>query len=382
MVIEKRCLQVITIKEVKTTRDSWIFTEFPNKMYKKVEPFVPALSLDERTVFNPKKNPVFEYCEAIRFLAYDGKKVVGRIGGIINHKLNEFYQYKKGRFTRIDMIDDIEVTKALIGAVENWAKQKGMNTLIGPIGFTDLDRQGMLVHGFDQQNMFITVYNHPYYMEHLEKLGFIKDADWTEKQIFWPKEVSEKVKRGAEIARKRYGYQLIKCDRKKDLFQYIYPAFDMYNVAFNDLYGFFPITRRVMDYYIKQMIALVSLEYIWFVIDKEEKVVGLTLIMPSFAAATKKSHGKLLPLGLIRYLRALKKHEIIELGFIAIDPKHQGRGIIAMMFEDGIATGIKHGVKFAETGPELELNASIQNQWKEFEYVEHKRRRCYTRPIL
>ncbi|MFH0766884.1 MAG: hypothetical protein ABH890_04945 [Bacillota bacterium] len=372
---------MITIKEVKTKLDGWRFTEFPNKLYKKVEPFVPALSLDERTVFNPKKNPMFEYYDAIRFLAYDGNKIVGRIAGIINHKWNEAYKIKTARFTRIDMIDDIEVTKALIEAVTKWSKEHGMDTLIGPIGFTDMDRMGLLVEGFEHLNMFITIYNHPYYKEHLEQLGFVKDVDWTEKQIMWPTEVSDKVKRGAEIARKRYGYQLIKCDKKKQVFKYIYDAFDMYNVSFNELYGFYPVTEKVMNYYIAQMIALIDLEYLWFVLDKEEKVVGFTIIMPSLAKANKKNNGKLLPFGIFRLLRSLKKHDVIDLYFIAVDPKHHGHGIIALMFEDGIKMGMKHGVKFAESGPELELNANIQNQWKDFEYKNHKRRRCYTKPI-
>ncbi|MFA5526535.1 MAG: hypothetical protein WC992_06910 [Acholeplasmataceae bacterium] len=372
---------MIEIKEVKTLRDVIRFTEFPNRLYKKNPHFVPALSLDERNVFNPKVNPVFEYCEAIRYLAYKDGKLVGRIAGIINHQWNKAYQIKKGRFTRLDMIDDIEVTKALINKVTEWALAKGMDTLIGPIGFTDMDRMGMLVDGFDQFSMFITIYNAPYYMHHMEELGFVKDVDWTEKRITWPTEVSEKVQRGAEIARKRYGYQLIKCKTKKEIFKYIYEAFDMYNIAFNELYGFYPLSRKVMDYYIKQVIQIVSLEYLWFVLDKENKVVGFTVIMPSFAKASKKSNGKLLPLGLFRLLRTLKKHDEIDLYFIAIDPKHQGRGIIALMFEDGIKMGIKHHVKFAETGPELELNAAIQNQWKEFEYVQHKRRRCWTKPI-
>ena len=373
--------KVITIKEVKTILDGIRFTEFPNKMYKKNPFYVPALSLDERNVFNEKKNPVFEYCEAVRYLAYHDGKIVGRIAGIINHKLNDAYKIKTGRFTRLDMIDDIEVTKALIDQVTKWAKEKGMNKLIGPIGFTDLDRQGMLVDGFDQLNMFITIYNHPYYMEHMEKLGFVKDVDWTEKQIIWPTSIPEKVTRGAEIARKRYGYELIKCKTKKEVFKYVYEAFDMYNVAFNELYGFFPITNKVMDYYIKQVIQLVQLNYLWFVLDKEKKVVGFTVIMPSLAEANKKANGHLFPFGWWHILRGLKKYDVIDLYFIAIDPKHQGHGIIAMNWEDGILEGLKHNVRYAETGPELELNDAIQNQWKNFEFIEHKRRRCYTKDI-
>jgi hypothetical protein len=193
--------------------------------------------------------------------------------------------------------------------------------------------------------------------------------------------VPDKVKRGAKIARDRYGYELIKCNRKKDLFKYVYEAFDMYNVAFEELYGFFPITNKVMDYYIKQVIALVQLDYIWFVLDKEKNVVGFTVIMPSLAMVNKKNNGHLFPFGWIRLLWGLKHYDVIDLYFIAIDPKHQGRGLIALMFEDGIAVGNKNGVRFAESGPELELNVAIQNQWKTFDYKEHKRRRCYRKDI-
>jgi len=372
---------MIEIREVKTWLDSIRFTEFPNKMYRQVPAYVPALSLDERNVFNPKVNPVFEYCDAIRYLAYKDGKLVGRIAGIINHKWNEDKGIKTGRFSRIDMIDDIEVTKALLDKVTEWVKGFGLTDLIGPIGFTDLDRQGMLVDGFDQLNMFITIYNHSYYKDHLETLGFVKDVDWIEKKVTWPTELSEKIKRGAEIARKRYGYELIKCKTKKEVFKYIYEAFDMYNVAFNELYGFYPISNKVMDYYIKQMIMLVSLDFLWFVLDKDKKVVGFTVIMPSLVMANKRNNGKLFPFGVFRLLRAIKKYDVLDAYFIAVDPKHQGHGIIAMVFEDGINIGVKNHVKFGETGPELELNMAIQNQWKEFDYVEHKRRRCYKKSI-
>lgn len=372
---------MIIIKKVRTKSDGRKFTEFPNRLYKGVKPYVPALSLDERNVFNQKTNPMFEYCDAIRFLAYDGYNLVGRIAGIINHDWNKANNIKTARFSRIDMVDDIEVTRALINEVSEWAKGHSLDTLIGPIGFTDFDRQGMLVDGFDQLNMFITIYNHKYYHEHLEQLGFVKDVDWIEKKITWPKELSDKIRRGSMIAKKRYGYQLIKCKTKKDVFKYIYDAFDMYNIAFNDLYGFFPITNKVMDYYIKQMVSFVDLRFLWFVIDKESKVVAFNVIMPSLAAANKKSNGKLLPFGWFRLLRSLKKSTIIDFYFVAVHPKHQGHGIIAMMFEDALPIGIKLGVTHAETGPELELNASIQNQWKNFESISHKRRRCYTKSL-
>ncbi|MFA6800944.1 MAG: hypothetical protein WCR19_02405 [Acholeplasmataceae bacterium] len=373
---------MIFIKEVKSKIDAWRFTEFPNRLYKNVDMFVPALSMDERNVFNKKTNPVHAYCESIRFLAYRDGKIVGRIAGIINHSWNEAFKRKTGRFTRIDMIDDIEVTKTLIQAVTDWVKAKGMNQLIGPIGFTDLDREGMLVDGFDQLNMFITIYNHPYYHEHLEKLGFVKDVDWIEKLITWPTEVPDKIARGATIARERYGYKLIKVTKKKDIYKYIYEAFDVYNQAFMELYGFYPITNKVMDYYIKQVIALIQLDWLWFVADKDNKITGFAALMPSLAKVNKKNNGKVLPFGIFRILRSLKKHhELMDFYFVAIDPRHQNRGMMALFMEDAVKMGQKHHVKLAETGPELELNFNIQNQWKDFEFVNHKRRRCYIKEI-
>lgn len=372
---------MITLKVVSSKRDAWLFTEFPNKLYRHVEAFVPALSMDERNVFNPKTNPVHEYCDSVRFLAYRDSKIVGRVAGIINRDWNEAKQRKTVRFTRLDMVDDLEVTKALINAVEQWGKSKGMTEIIGPIGFTDLDRQGMLVEGFDELNLFITIYNHPYYVKHMEELGFVKDVDWLEKRITWPTSVPDKVARGARIARDRYGYKLIKCKKKKDVFNYVYQAFDTYNEAFMELYGFYPITNKVMDYYIEQVITLVQLDYLWFVLDKNDKVVGFGLVMPSLARPNKKSNGKLFPFGIFRLLYTLKHHDTLDFYFIAVDSKNQNKGMMALFMEDGIKVGIKNGVKFAETGPELEDNKAIQNPWKDFEYIEHKRRRCWIKPI-
>ena len=373
---------MITIKEVKTRKEGHLFTEFPNKMYKKVEAFVPALSLDENNVFNKKTNPVHEYCDSIRFLAYQEGKIVGRIAGILNFKINDALNLKQVRFSRIDMIDDIEVTKALIKAVEDWGKGYGCDTIIGPIGFTDLDRQGMLFEGFEHLNMFITIYNHPYYPKHLETLGFIKDAIWSEKKVFSPTEVPDKVSRGARIARERYGMRLLKLKKKKDVYDHIYQAFEMYNVAFSELYGFFPISRAVMDFYIKQMLLLVQLDYLWFVYDKDDQMAGFGVVMPSLAKANKKSNGHLFPFGVFRLLRATKKYDVIDLYFIAVDPKHHGKGLIAMMWEDGLKTMLKKGVKYAETGPELEDNLKMQNNWKNFDNIDHKRRACFKRAIV
>lgn len=367
----------LIVKEVKSKKDARVFTKLPIKLFSDIKTFVPALTMDELNVFDKDKNPAHEYCESIRYLVYDGKKVVGRIGGIINHKYNEAFNTNIVRFTRLDMIDNIEVTKLLIDTIIKWGKSKGMDTLIGPIGFTDMDRMGMLVDGFDYLGSFITIWNPEYYHKHLEQLGLVKDADWIESQITWPTEIPERVQRAVKIVEDRYGYELIKVKSLKELDLYIYDAFEVYNRAFSELYGFFPLTKAVEEYYIKQVKSLVKLDFVWFVKDKKNDVVAIGCMMPSLALANKKNKGSLFPFGWIRILRALRKFDTIDFYFIAVDPKHQGNGVMALIIEDGIKQGLKHGVKLAETGPELELNTKIQSQWMQFSPKYHKRRRCY-----
>ncbi|MFA5719533.1 MAG: hypothetical protein WC939_00580 [Acholeplasmataceae bacterium] len=371
-----------TLKEVKTKKEIKDFTNFPNKLYKNNPYFVPALSIDEIQVFNPSINPALKYCEAIRYLAYDQSgKIVGRIGGIINHQLNKAKGESTVRFTRFDAIDDVEVTKRLVNKIIEWGKTYNMNKIIGPMGFSDLDRMGMLVEGFDEFNLAITIYNAPYYQTHFESLGFVKEVDWLEYQIPWPKKVPEKVERVSNIVKTRYGYRLVKLSHKKEIDKYAYKAFDTYNEAFMELYGFHPLNKQMMDYYINQVKLIVRLEYLWFVVDKEEKMVAFGIIMPSLSKALKKSNGKLFPFGLFRILKALKKNNIVDFYFIAIDPKHQGKGALALIMEDAAKVGIKNKIIMAETGPELENNIKIHQQWSNYEPRNHRRRRSYTKAI-
>ncbi|MBN3490157.1 GNAT family N-acetyltransferase [Acholeplasma equirhinis] len=371
-----------TIKLVESKKDAKAFTELPIKLFKHIDAFVPALSMDEMNVFDPKKNPVHEYCESVRYIALNDKsEVVGRIGGIINHRYNEKFGKKIVRFTRLDMIDDFEVTKLLTDTIIAWGKSKGMNEVIGPIGFTDLDRMGMLVDGFQHLGSFITIWNPPYYKDHLDQLGFSKDVDWIESQVPWPKEMPEKVSRATEIVTKRFGYKLVKMKSMKELPKYVYEAFDVYNRAFSPLYGFLPVTRKVQDYYIAQMKSLAKLSMIWFVKNKEDKIIAFGMMMPSLAKANKKNQGKLLPFGFLRLIKAIKSYDVIDFYFVAVDPEYHGKGVLSLIMEDGIKQGIKAGVTHAETGPELELNTKIQSQWRDYDPIYHKRRRCYNKKI-
>lgn len=368
---------MITVKEVKTKRDLNKFIDFPVKLYKDNPYFVPSLFSDEMMNLSPKKNPAYEYCETKFFLAYKDGKIVGRIGGLINHAYNEKTQNNQIRFTRFDVIDDIKVTEALVDAVKDWAKSRGIHEMIGPIGFCDFDKQGLLVDGFEEMNLFITLYNHPYYMEHLEKLGFVKDVDWVEYQIFAPEKIDERYERLVEAIKKRYGYKMINVKSKREAKKYIFDAFDIVNEAFSHLYGVVPLTRKQMEMYVQQFVMIANLDYLYLVANKEDQLIGFGLMMPSLAEATKKSRGKLFPFGWYRLLRASKKHEVLDMYLIAVKPEYQGLGVNALIMYEGIKTALKNNVKICETGPELETNTRVQDLWKGFKTRQHRRRRCY-----
>ena len=367
---------MVVIKEVITKNDLKKFVEFPNKLYKDNKYYVPHLSGDEINQFNPKTNPAYEFCETKLFLAYKDNKIVGRIAGLISHAYNKKIGKKIMRFTRFDVIDDLEVSRALFDAVKAWAVSKEMYSLMGPIGFTDIDAQGMLVEGFDEMDLSITLYNYDYYPKHLEALGFVKDADWVEYQISIPKDFDPRISRISNLVQKRYGFRRLIVERK-DLPGYAREAFKVINEAFAKLYGTVPLTEAIIENAIKQYIPLVAMDFVIIIVDKEDNVVGFGLLVPSLAEAFKKSKGKLLPFGLFRMLKALKNYDILEMYFIAVKPEYQNMGVNAVIMAEAINEAIKHKVKFAETGPELELNNAVQDQWKNFDARQHRRRRCY-----
>lgn len=372
---------MLTLRQVSTKHDWNLFFNFPVELYKDNPYYVPYLLMDEKLNFNPKKNPAFEYMEAVAFLVFEDKKVVGRVAGLINHKLNGLKGIKYVRFTRYDVIDNLEVSRMLLNAVMDWGKQKGMDTIIGPIGFSDLDREGLLVEGFDQMGMFITLYNHPYYHEHLTALGFEKDVDWVEYKLYVPEKLDERIERISQIAQKRHGYRLLSFKRKKQVIPYVYQIFHMYNESFSSLYGFCPLSDGQIDLAVKQFLSLITLDYVYVVVDKEDSIIGFGLMAPSLAEPVKRSNGRLLPFGFLRILRTLKKHSVLDLYLIAVKPEYFGRGVNALILNEGIKKAISNGVKFAETGPELEDNDKIQSQWKNFKTEQHKRRRCYIRTL-
>lgn len=372
----------IVVKEVVSKKDLKKWVDFPNKLYRKNKYYVPFLFNDEMDTFNKEKNHAYDFCQTKLFLAYKDNKIVGRIAGLINHAYNNKWDKNAIRFTRFDFIDDEEVSKALFNEVVKWGKENNYTEIMGPIGFTDMDHEGMLVEGFEELNMSITFYNHPYYLKHMEKLGLLKDADWVEYQITVPNELDPRIERISKRVLDRNGFELVTYKDRKLLYNEAFEAFKIIDVAFSKLYGTVPLTEKVIRKAIDDYIPLVNLDYICSIKNKEGRIIGFGILVPSIAKALKKSNGRLLPFGIFRLLKALKgKNEVLEMFFVAVDPNYQNTGIPAAMMNELLKVCIKNKVKYCETGPELEMNLDVQGMWRSFEKRQHKRRRCFIKEI-
>ena len=373
----------IEIKQIAGKRALRDFVRFGINHYKGNACYVPPLMLDELGTFDEKKNPVFDFCEVIHFMAYRDGKAVGRIAGIINHRYNEKFNKKEARFGWVEFIDDIEVSRALTQAVEKWAKEGGMTTVVGPMGFTDFDYEGCLIEGFDELGTASSIYNYPYYGPHFEQLGYVKDADWVEYQIFIPDAIPDKHKRIGEIVKKKYGLTvMMPDDRKKLVNHYGKKIFHLLNAAYADLFGFCELTEKQIDYYINMYLPLLRLDCVRLIIDKEDNVIGFGVAIPSLSKALQKAQGNLLPFGWYHLLKALHcKNDVIDLYLVGVHPDYQSKGVNALLFTELIPQFIANGYKYAESNPELELNEKVQGQWDYFERRQHKRRRAFVKEI-
>ncbi|MDE6741218.1 MAG: GNAT family N-acetyltransferase [Muribaculaceae bacterium] len=375
---------MIEIKEIEMTRKELKkFVQLQIDMYEDNPYFVPPLVSDDVDTLDPKKNPAFDFCDVRCFMAYRNGKPVGRIAGIINNSLNERHGAKDIRFGFLDFPDEIEVSRGLLEKVEEWGKERGLTRIVGPLGFTDLDYEGMLVEGYDQLSTMATIYNYSYYPEHMHALGYEKDSDWVEYLMEVPESIPEKHNRISEIVKKKFGLRVAKFDSKKKLKDtYGRPLFELINEAYDKLYQYSPLTDRQIEHYIDVYLGLLDLNLISCIVDSDDKLVGVGISMPSMSRALQKSKGKMLPFGWIPLLKGLKgKNDRIDLLLVAVKPEYQGKGVNALLFQDLIPAFIKRGAKYVESNPELETNAKVQNQWDAFTNRQHKRRRSYTKEI-
>lgn len=359
------------------------FVKFGVDLYKNNPYYVPPLILDDINTLRPEKNPAFDFCKAQSFMAYRDNRPVGRITGIINDSVNRRTGERTVRFSFADFIDDTEVSDALFDAVEEWGRQNGMNSIVGPMGFTDMDHEGMLVDGFEEIGTMATIYNYPYYPEHIERRGFVKDVDWVEFRIAIPDKVPDKYMRISEIVRKKYDLRIKKyTSRKKLKDEYGRALFNLINEAYDGLYGYSPLTERQIEYYIGMYLGILRLEDVSVIVDAGDKLVAVGISIPSFSRALQKSRGHLFPTGWWHLLKALRgKSDTVDLLLIAVKPEYQNKGVNALIFSDLLPGYIRNGYKWAESNPELEDNSSVQLQWQYFDYRQHRRRRAYRKPL-
>lgn len=381
----------ITIKKVETKKELKQFIRFNYELYKDNKYAVPDFLEDTLDTFNPEKNAAYEFCTSEQFLAYKDGKIVGRVAAIINDKANKTWNVKNVRFGWIDFIDDIEVSKALIDAVSQWGKERGMENVVGPLGFTDMDPEGMLIEGFDQLSTMATIYNYPYYPVHMEKLGFQKEVGWVERKVTIPREghhaQDQKFFRMAEIVKKRSNLHVRKfknVDEIKKL-NYGQKVFNVINKAYAPLYGFSELTPRQIDTYVDNYLRFIDMRLLTLVENEQNEVVAMGVGMGSLSYALQKAKGKLFPFGWWHLLRTLKcksgRSEYLDLLLVGVIPEYQGKGVNAMLFADLIPIGAEMGFKWAETHLQLEDNNKSQDQWAYLECEIHKKRNCYIKPL-
>ncbi len=375
---------MIEVKPIEPTRRQLKrFIDFGISLYSSNPCYVPPLRFDEVNTLIPSKNPAFDFCQSQSFMAYRDSKPVGRITAIINNAVNQRTGANDLRFTNLEFIDDPDVADALIAAAADWGRQRGMTSMVGPMGFTDLDHEGMLIDGFDQMGTMATIYNHPYYPAHMERMGFTKDIDWVEFRIEVPDHVPEKYQRIADIVARKYNLRTLHYDSIRQLARdYGQELFRLINQTYDKLYGYSPLTQRQIDYYIHMYVPVLRTDCVSIIVDADSRLVGLGISMPSFSQALRKANGRILPFGWWHLLKALRaKTDTVDLMLIAIAPEYQSKGVNAMLFTDLIPKFNSNNFRFAESNIELETNANVQLQWQYFTHRLHRRRRAFRRSL-
>ncbi|GAB4153367.1 MAG: hypothetical protein Fur0015_15500 [Ignavibacteriales bacterium] len=372
----------LILKEVLTKRDLKRFIKFPFELYKNNKCWIPPLISDEIKTLDKEKNPAFEHCDARFWIVESENKIVGRIAGIINHKYNEKFNTRHLRFAWLDFIDDEQVVDMLFNAVESWAKEKGLNTIHGPLGFTDMDGEGLLIEGFDEVSTFGSIYNYDYYPKHLSRLNYEKDADWVEYLITLDKEIPEKISRIADIVMRREKLSLLEVKKSKDLLPYAYKIFYLINETYKNLYGFVELTDKQIDMYVKSYFSFIKPGFVPIVIDQNKELVAFGISMPSLSNAMKKAKGKLFPFGFLHVLKAIKTNDTVDLYLTAVKSEYQNKGVNSIIIHEINKTLLKNKIYRVETNRELEMNEKIQNQWRYYQNRQHKRRRCYIKKLI
>lgn len=374
----------LEIRKIGTKYELKKFIQFANDLYADCPYYCPPLFFDEMNCFDPKHNPALEVSEYRLWMAYRDNKPVGRIAGIINRKANEKWGYKHARFGWFDFIDDLEVSKALLDTVAAWGKERGMDAINGPVGFTDFDHEGLLLEGYEYLAPMASLYNYPYYVRHFEAYGLTKEADWIEIQVYPPKTVPERLDRIANIVKERSHVRVDKVKNSRELVRkYGIEYMDVIDEAYQKLYNFQPMTIAQKNYYKNMYFPILNFDFVTIVVNEKDEIVGVGLGMPDISNALRKCGGKLFPFGWYHILKALKAKQIdtFNLLLIAVRPDYQNTGVNALFFQDQIPLMAKYGMKRLETTSILETNTKNIANFTQFDHRQHKRRRAYIKTI-
>lgn len=377
-------LKMVEIREIRTKRELKQFIQFANDLYADCPYYCPPLFFDEMNCFNAEKNPALEVCEFQLWMAFRDGKAVGRIAGIINHRANEKWGYKHVRFGWFDFIDDPEVSRALLDTVVAWGKERGMDALNGPVGFTDFDHEGLLLEGYEYLAVMASLYNYPYYVKHVEAYGLTKEADWIELQVFPPKACPERIERLAEMVKQRYHVRTVKVKNSREVVKrFGIEYMDVIDAAYQKLYNFQPMTEKQKNYYKDMYFQFLNFDFVTLVVNENEELVGVGLGMPDLAPALRKCGGKLFPFGWFHLLRALnaKKMDSFSFLLIAVRPDYQDKGINALFLQDQIPIINRYGIRKLETTSMLETNTKVLSFFMQFDHKQHKRHRAYIKAI-
>jgi GNAT superfamily N-acetyltransferase len=371
---------MIEIKEVKSKKQLKQFVDLPFTLYKGNAYWVPPIKKDELKQWNKDKNPAYEFSETKLWLVYKDEKPAGRIAAIINHAYNKKVGEKYGRFSRIEFIDDPEVSRLLLKTAESWLQEKGMKKIHGPLGFTNLDTQGLLIEGFDHLQCLASVYHLPYYRDHIEALGYHKENDWIEFRLHLSDELVKKGERGAALLTRRFGFEVVSFQSKDEMMQYADYVFDILNDAFEKLPYVVRFNDRMKELYKEKYFQMLDYRFVFFVKDKE-KVVGFFVGIPSLSKALQKANGSLYPMGIVHILKAFKNIEVIDLTLTGVDPEYQTKGVPVLIFNQLHQALIKNGIRTMETTGIFEDNHGVINNWKNYDHIQHKRRRCFVKEL-
>jgi len=371
----------LEIREVASRRELKRFVCFAHKLYRNHPYWVPSLLKGEMTTLSKKSNPAFEHCDTLFLSAYEGDRMVGRIAGIINHRYNDQWKRKDARFCWFDTIDDPEVSRSLFGRIEKWAAGLGMERVVGPMGFTTFERQGMLVSGFEELPTFSGCYNYPYYSEHMKKMGYEREIQYVEYELVVPGKVPEKIVNISKIIQERYDVHVVEAKKTRDMLPYATQVFRVINASYKPLYGFTELTDKQISYFVKRYFSFIKPEFVSAVVDKEDTVLGFQISMPSLSKALQKAGGRLFPFGWFHLRKAMRHPDRIDTMLTGVLPEYQRKGINAVFMTHLTQAAISKGIKFAESNGELAENIKVQNTWRYFDRRQHRRSQIYARNI-